>query len=629
MNIPRHQITEISHSKLILRDDNRTVTRSEQNTKLRAANIKEIGILQNIVVTKAEKEGFYYLEAGYGRHASVELLITDNITTADTFFYPAMIANEDNLSAIIKLAENSNRDALHPVDEFLTYQKAVSEGKTIKAIANTMGVTVKHVNQRLTLAKLSPVIIDALRHNSITVKAAEAFTLCNTERQEMIFSGLNNYELTRPDTIKARILETKISTYDPIAIYVGAAAYKKAGGHVTQSLFDETTIFENADLLRTLAKEKLATEAKQFGTDGWKWLEFFLGDPTDSPLLTATQPIQSTGSTFPPEKAQEITATQIKVNGLYDLGEPTEKDYLETTDLEARIYALEEEKELYKCYDETEMRFSGCIIGISPTGKIQMIKGRIHADDLRALHDELYSELTSDDDSGTYTPPAPQDETGYTQALTTDLSATRTALLQAAIAQSHAHAIDLGIFSIADSLLRQSQRGVCSKASSITLNIAELEGADASAISTLEKAKLKLNLGWTKEGKNQARFNKFSELSREEKDAIFAFCVARGIQPHLSTMRGISEPLQIVTNELNPNYRQNWTPERNSFFKRLSTTQLLEIGQTLFGDAWREGNKETAKKDLVDDLANAFSGKKENVTDDEKRRIAHWTPSGF
>lgn len=233
MNIPRHQITEISHSKLILRDDNRTVTRSEQNTKLRAANIKEIGILQNIVVTKAEKEGFYYLEAGYGRHASVELLITDNITTADTFFYPAMIANEDNLSAIIKLAENSNRDALHPVDEFLTYQKAVSEGKTIKAIANTMGVTVKHVNQRLTLAKLSPVIIDALRHNSITVKAAEAFTLCNTERQEMIFSGLNNYELTRPDTIKARILETKISTYDPIAIYVGAAAYKKAGGHVT------------------------------------------------------------------------------------------------------------------------------------------------------------------------------------------------------------------------------------------------------------------------------------------------------------------------------------------------------------------------------------------------------------
>lgn len=629
MSIPRHAITEIAHANLILRDDNRTVTRSAQNTKERAANIKEIGILQNIVVTKADKEGFYFLEAGYGRHASVELLIKEKVTTAETFFYPAMIANENNLSAIIKLAENSNRDALHPVDEFLTYQKAVSDGKAIKVIANTMGVTVKHVNQRLTLAKLSPVIIDALRQNTITVKAAEVFTLCNIERQEMIFSGLSYHELSRHDLIKSRILNEKISSYDSTVIYLGLPAYKKAGGQVTQSLFDDTAIIENADLLRSLAKEKLEDEAKQFGIDGWKWTEVFLGDPTDSPLFSSTTPIQSKGNNFPPEKAQEITETQLKINNLYDLDELTEKDHHAIADLEARIYALEEESELYDCYDETEMRFAGCIIGISPAGNIQILKGRIHAEDKRALHDELYSELTDDNQNATYTPPMPEDETGYTQALTTDLSATRTALLQAAIAQSHSHAIDLGIFSIADSLLRQNHRGYCGKASSIALTVATLESADPSAIEVLEKTKLKLNLSWTKEGKNETRFIKFSELTREEKDAIFAYCVARGIQPHLSTMQGVPEPLKIVTSEITPHYRKHWTPERNSYFKRLSAVQLLEIGQTLFGDAWSEGNKDSAKKDLVDDIANAFSGKKENLTEDEKRRIAQWTPSGF
>lgn len=629
MNIPSHQITKISHSKLILRDDNRTVSRNEENTKLRAANIKMVGILQNIVVTKAEQEGYFYLEAGYGRYASIEILIAENATTAETFFYPAMIAEQSNLSTIIKLAENSNRDDLHPVDEFLTYQKAVSDGKKVKEIANIMGVDVKHVNQRLTLAKLSPVIINALRENIITVKAAEAFTLCNTERQELIYSGLSFHELSNHSLIKRRILEDKVNNHDPIAKFVGESAYKKAGGQITKSLFDDTTIFENADLLRAIAKEKLEQEAKEFGIDGWKWIEYFLGDAVDSPVCGKTKPLNSTGNACPAHIAQEIIENKNKLDKLYDNEEWNAEDSNAIDALESRNNQLEEDAEIYDLYDESEMRFAGCIVGISPAGTLQILKGRITTEDKIALDDST-REATESPASDNVTQPAttaPVSDSGYSQALKTDLSETRTALLQAAIAQSHDHAITLGIFSIADTLLRKNSHGYCGKGSHISLNASPLEAADAKAMQEIEKARKKLNLSWTS-GNNETRFNTFAALSREEKDAIFAYCVARGIQPHLASP-SVPESLAITTANVNPFYRKSWTPERDSFFKRVPVSELLEIGQTIFGGDWAEHQKDTPKKDLVNELSNAFSGKATGLPDDVKQRIAHWTPNGF
>lgn len=615
--IPHHQICKIAHSKLILRDDNRTVERNKENTKLRAANIKEIGILQNIVVTKAEQEGHFYLEAGYGRYASVEILIAEKATTADDFFYPAMIAEKSNLSAIIKLAENNNRDSLHPVDEFLTYQKAIKDGHKVKEIANTMGVSIKHVNQRLTLAKLSPVIIDALRVNKITVAVAEAFTLCDTERQEMIFAGLNSWECERPDIVKKRIIDDKMNAADSLVHFVGLNTYKKAGGQVTQSLFDSTAIIENAELLRSLAREKLEAEAKQYGIDGWKWVELYLGEAVDCPIFSKTGALQAINNTTPSEIAQAIITTQTELNALNDIAEPSADHYNRMSELESKLYELEEAAELYDIHSPENMAFSGCIVGVSPTGKIQILKGRY-----------FDADMPRETDTNQAIPANAGDEKEYTEALTSDLSRTRTALLQAAIAQSYDHAIDLGIFSIADNFLRVQHRGYCSKGSAISLTADTLENADNRALAVLEKVRLSLNLGWTNIGKNDDRYHAFTALSRTEKDAIFAYCVARGVQPHLASHL-TPEPVKIITEAINPFYRQHWAPERDSYFKRLSIAQLLEIGQEIFGDAWSEGNKGTTKKDLVNEIADAFSGKNKTLTDEQKRCIAHWTPKGF
>src|SRR5690606_31100793 len=122
------------------------------------------------------------------------------------------------------------------VDEFMAYADALASSIPLKEIANTNGVTVKHVKQRLRLAKLSPAILDALRSNTLTVEAAEAFTLTDDlERQEQVFKMLPEWQYDRPDCIRQLIINEKITNSHCLALFVSHKDYKRAGGQITTS----------------------------------------------------------------------------------------------------------------------------------------------------------------------------------------------------------------------------------------------------------------------------------------------------------------------------------------------------------------------------------------------------------
>lgn len=618
-------IVTLKHSQLVPNPKNRTVKHSPANIKARAANIKVLGVLQNIVVSPIPgNDDQYMIEAGEGRYRSVEYLISQGEATPD-FEYPAIIADGENVSDLIRLAENSNRDGLHPVDEFLSFSAAVEAGNSIKAVANANGVSQKYVKQRMKLAELSPVILEALRNDDIDLDAAEAYTLGDThEAQEGAFNSLSGWERNNPHCIRRYLTEAKIPSTHPLAVFVGMDAYRKAGGIVAASLFDDTAYFESVDILRNLAMERLEKEAEKL--KGWKWVETTLERPES--VQTSTSQLHPSGYALPEDLQAEEKRLEKELAELEALAEFSEEQQQRYWEIEDRLGDIDYIKDDYEVFDPDEMALAGCVVGISHGGDISIRRGLVKVEDQAALN--ALRKAKSPDEQleaiGALEQPTEADS-GYSQALTSDLADTRTALIQAAIARDSAAAYDLGVFSLADSLLREGYAGWTPRASSMSVSVNGLSGADAEAVAELERARKRLNLSWT-EGAPEDRFAKFCALQDDEKAAIFAFCVARGIDSQLHDERRNPHALVATVERVKPDYRKAWTPQRDTFFKRLSRAHLLEIGTEIFGEGWGEGNAETTKKDLVAELSAAFSGEAQ-LAEDVQQRVNSWVPSGF
>src|SRR3546814_9674579 len=70
---------------------------------------------------------------------------------------PCIVREDDAISAEEdSLAENTHREALHPLDQFRAMQQLVIQGTDIETIAATFMVTPAVVRQRLRLASVSP-----------------------------------------------------------------------------------------------------------------------------------------------------------------------------------------------------------------------------------------------------------------------------------------------------------------------------------------------------------------------------------------------------------------------------------------------------------------------------------------
>lgn len=626
----QQKVVYIKHSQLIPSESNRTVKRNAANTKARAATIKHLGaVIQNLVVSPVKgAKGKYSIHAGNGRYESVQLLISEGHATPD-FEYPALIAEDNSaIASLIKLAENGNRDNLHPVDEFLTYQAAINDGNDIKAVANANGVSQKYVKQRLKLADLSPVLLDALRNDDIDLDAAAAYTLGKThEAQEQAYVSLGQWDRNSEHSVKRFLTETKIPSNSPLARLVGKAAYRKAGGAITSNLFGDNEYFEDKDLLLELARGILDASAKKL--TGWKWVDIDLDG--SQAYIQDTSCLSPTGYDVPKAVLAEEAKLKAEIEALESKDDTgfTQSDQKRYDEAEDRLYEIRDKNDQFAVYDRDEMQFAGCIVGVDDEGNIEIVRGRVKPEDRKHLEARrLGKEIPEVDDVCDIPIESEAGSGGYTQALVGDLSSTRAALLQVAVSRDPAAAYDLGVFTLADSLLREGMVGWTSKATNISVSVDPLAGADDSALVAVDKAKQGLNLTWAKSGKPAKRFEAFCALTADEKAAIFAFCVARGIQPHLYDQKHNAAAMIATIERVKPNYREAWTPRKDTFFKRITQTQLVEIGTELLGGEWGAGNANSKKRDLVNELSSMFEGEKD-LPDVERAKISQWVPRGF
>jgi ParB family transcriptional regulator, chromosome partitioning protein len=66
---------------------------------------------------------------------------------------------------------------MYPADEFAAMAALIDAGESVDAIATHLGVTERHVKQRLKLGKVAPELLDEFRAARLSLEVMTAFTL--------------------------------------------------------------------------------------------------------------------------------------------------------------------------------------------------------------------------------------------------------------------------------------------------------------------------------------------------------------------------------------------------------------------------------------------------------------------
>jgi ParB family chromosome partitioning protein len=180
------------------------------------------------------------------------------------------IAEEDSL------AENVQRVALHPLDQFRAFLVLRDKGLGDEEIAARFFVNPTVVKQRLRLAAVSPKLLDIYADDGMTLEQLMAFTVtADYARQEQVWDALSRSYNKEPYLIRRQLTEGAVRAADRRALFVGIEAYEAAGGAVMRDLFqhDDGGWLQDPALLDRLVTEKLQAEAEALREEGWKWIE--------------------------------------------------------------------------------------------------------------------------------------------------------------------------------------------------------------------------------------------------------------------------------------------------------------------------------------------------------------------
>ena len=150
-----------------------------------AESIREVGLLQPLVVRRVVAEGTpkYQLIAGHRRLAAVLQL---GLTRVECTVVEGVGAQDVE---ILALAENLQRQDMHPLDESDGFARLVELGQSNTAIARRVGCHRNHVASRLLLQRLIPdVRATWIREKGLSVAAARSVAQLAEPLQEKLLA---------------------------------------------------------------------------------------------------------------------------------------------------------------------------------------------------------------------------------------------------------------------------------------------------------------------------------------------------------------------------------------------------------------------------------------------------------
>lgn len=470
---------DIPFNKLhISRKNTRIKPHSVADIECRAASILAYGLLNRLQVIPEQANGTEFgVIAGAGRYFSIKLLVQRGLVAED-FPVKCDLRSSDDAIAI-SLVENANRTAPHEADEFVAFKAMADEGKAAETIAAHFGVTVRTVKQRMRLGGLHPELLDLYRNGQMGVEEVRAF--CRTtdqERQLQVWNALPHYYRSSM-YIRNKLAQEALGNKDPLVMFVGIDQYRQAGGTVTEDLFSADTgdcFVEDLALLHQLAFDKLRAIADQtVATEGWSWSDvvesydcrlhpdFELATPQCREPSEAEQAALS-------EMEAQLEFFSDKRDSLYDTlaemasfedpdtDEQTEggaeSDESRAENLEREADAAHEEAERLRTsikalkasfvtFTDEVRAAGGIIVALDGHGGVEIVRGLIRrapsaeaaADQQASGQTSTPSHIATSTGSGRVTSigaqPAKKERSEISERLALQLSAQRTAVMQA------------------------------------------------------------------------------------------------------------------------------------------------------------------------------------------------------
>jgi ParB family chromosome partitioning protein len=420
-------IQMIPLNKLIPSPANVRKTGSGAGIEELAASIAAHGLLQNLQVRPAPK-GKFEVVAGGRRLAALKRLATEKRIGGKEEIACNVLDGED--AAEISLAENVIRLPMHPADQFEAFHALAEAGKGFEEIAARFGASPTVVRQRLKLASVSPVLIEAYRAEAMSLDQLMAFTISEDHAaQEAAWFGQPEFN-RRPDRIRAILTAHQVESSDPRALFVGLAAYQEAGGGIVRDLFDDQHegYLTDAALLDRLAAAKLEQEAEPVRAEGWKWIETVLALPYEARSRFGR--VHADRQPLSEYQQQELDRLGSEWDQLIEEhGEEPEPEIAEQIErLSDRIEELSEAPGVWRPDD---LAIAGAIVTIRHDGKAEIMRGLVRPED-RPKH------RSGGSDAGGIGAAASKPDTannGLSARLIEDLTAHRTAALRVELSE--------------------------------------------------------------------------------------------------------------------------------------------------------------------------------------------------
>jgi len=273
------QSRDIPFDRLVLSQSNVRRVKTGISIEELAEDIARRTLLQSLNVRamlddEGKETGKFEVPAGGRRFRALELLVKSKRMTKNQPV-PCVI-REGGSAEEDSLAENVQRVALHPLDQFRAFKTLRESGASEEEIAARFFVPVSAVKQRLRLASVSETLLDVYAEDGMTLDQLMAFTVSQDHaRQEQVWADVGQGYSNQPYNIRRLLTEESIPVSDRRAMFIGIDAYGAAGGYIMRDLFtqDQGGWLQDPALLDRLVSDKLGSIASEVAAEGWKWIE--------------------------------------------------------------------------------------------------------------------------------------------------------------------------------------------------------------------------------------------------------------------------------------------------------------------------------------------------------------------
>ena len=376
---------DIPFDKLVLSQSNVRRIKAGISVEELAEDIARRGLLQGLNVRPVLDEagvetGKFEIPAGGRRFQALSLLVKQK-RLAKFAPIPCIVrdATSDILAEDDSLAENMQRVALHPLDQFRAFEALREKGQGDEQIAAAFFVTAQVVKQRLRLASVAPALLEVYAEDGMTLEQLMAFTVsADHARQAQVWEAVKNSWNKEPYSIRRMLTETSVRASERRAVFVGVDAYEAAGGTVSRDLFqgDDGGWLEDPTLLDRLVAGKLQAEAEGIAYEGWKWIEVSVDLPYGYShglrrLAGEQAPMSDEDGAGHAAVLAEYRALEEEYSG--------QDEYPE--DVDAKLGALEAIEQRPLIFDPVEVARAGVFFTLDRDGSLAVYRGYVRPED--------------------------------------------------------------------------------------------------------------------------------------------------------------------------------------------------------------------------------------------------------